>query len=534
MLDAALKLASLGYRVFPCREKTLGVDMVAKSPLTTNGFYSATRDEHQIRLWWERQWPNAAIGVPTEGLCVIDLDPRNGSGETIADRPELLDLFSAGAQQRTGSGGDHYIFRTPADLHCAGGGNGLGKGIDVKASGGYIIVAPSTIEGNSYKLISHDEWPAIGELPEIGGELLDMVRRSTAGPKKFDLDAEDWTDNRNERLYRFGVKLAAGGMRGGELQVAIETINSRRCKPPLGAAEVAGVITSVSKSRTANMPEVRLDTLLAALHVREAKSDGLQWASFDDIEEREVSWLWPRRIARGKMHLLAGEAGVGKSFWLCWLAAQVTRGGTWPDGGEIAAGRVAMLLGEDDPSDTIKPRLRAHGADLARVQLLQARQINGRPHAIDLQDCAGLIQQHCDTFPDLRLLIVDPVTEFLRAETNDNGQVRQALNPLTAVIRECGLAVINLTHLRKSNGRDKPGDIMNRVLGAGAFTAQARVVHGFVPQKDGTVKVVQAKNNLCQKPDPLTYEIEGGRVIHQQDVDLSGIVPSTAGVARFL
>src|ERR1051326_702755 len=77
-----------------------------------------------------------------------------------------------------------------------------------------------------------------------------------------------------------------------------------------------------------------------------------------DIEAKPVSWLWPGRIARGKVTIIAGDPGLGKSQITASIAAVVTTGGCWPvDRGQSDTGAVLFLTAEDDAADTLRPRL---------------------------------------------------------------------------------------------------------------------------------------------------------------------------------
>ena len=80
-----------------------------------------------------------------------------------------------------------------------------------------------------------------------------------------------------------------------------------------------------------------------------------------------VAWLWRDWLALGKFHVLAGAPGQGKTTIALSFAATVSSGGRWPDGTHCAAGNVLMWSGEDDPADTLLPRLVAMGADRNRV-----------------------------------------------------------------------------------------------------------------------------------------------------------------------
>ena len=85
-----------------------------------------------------------------------------------------------------------------------------------------------------------------------------------------------------------------------------------------------------------------------------------------DVKLEPIEWLWAGRIAVGKLTLIAGEAGLGKSQLSLAMAAAVTTGGVWPcDEGRAPRGNVIILSAEDSAADTVVPRLRAVGADYA-------------------------------------------------------------------------------------------------------------------------------------------------------------------------
>ena len=89
-----------------------------------------------------------------------------------------------------------------------------------------------------------------------------------------------------------------------------------------------------------------------------------------DVEPLPVDWLWPGWIAAGKLHLIGGAPGTGKTTLAAGLAAIVTRGGQWPDGSRARVGSVVIWSGEDDNADTLIPRLLAAGADMDRVHIV--------------------------------------------------------------------------------------------------------------------------------------------------------------------
>lgn len=157
---AALAYAQrLGWPVFPCCWITEAgacscglpeCGSPGKHPLTAQGFRDASKDIAQIRQWWTR-WPQANIGVPTgeaSGFDALDIDPRHGGEESLAELEFLHGRLPATAEQITGGGGRHLLFRHRDGMGCQ---VGVLPGIDVRGDGGYILVAPSThISGRRY------------------------------------------------------------------------------------------------------------------------------------------------------------------------------------------------------------------------------------------------------------------------------------------------------------------------------------------------------------------------------------------------
>ena len=89
-----------------------------------------------------------------------------------------------------------------------------------------------------------------------------------------------------------------------------------------------------------------------------------------DLTPEPYRWLWQYWLAMGKLHILAGAPGQGKTTIALAMAATITIGGRWPDGSRCAPGNVLIWSGEDDPADTLVPRLMAAGADRARCYFI--------------------------------------------------------------------------------------------------------------------------------------------------------------------
>jgi hypothetical protein len=100
----------------------------------------------------------------------------------------------------------------------------------------------------------------------------------------------------------------------------------------------------------------------AATRAEAADTGSLATRCLSDVEAKPVDWLWPGRIARGKLTIIAGNPGLGKSQITASIAAVVANGGCWPAGRDkCEPGDVIFLSAEDDPADTLRPRLAARG-----------------------------------------------------------------------------------------------------------------------------------------------------------------------------
>ena len=290
------------------------------------------------------------------------------------------------------------------------------------------------------------------------------------------------------------------------------------------------------------------ERILAAADREDARTTpsgplGIESVRVADVPKSQVAWLWPGRIALGKLTLLAGDPGLGKSFVTLDIASRVSRGASWPDvdgsGGTpgVFDGRghraayvepyptpfgepqsvpptgpasVILLSAEDDVADTIRPRLEAHRADCERIHVIRsvaaidAKSPYGRSFDLgrDLEHLCTLL----DRLPDCRLLVIDPMSAYLgRNVENANSEVRSLLGPLAALASERNLAVLAVTHLRKEEGA-----AMYRTMGSMAFIAAARAAWVVCKDKDDSRRrlLLPVKNNLANDTTGLAYTIE--------------------------
>ena len=226
-----------------------------------------------------------------------------------------------------------------------------------------------------------------------------------------------------------------------------------------------------------------------------------------DIPIEPLRWLWPGRLPLGKLSLIVGDPGGGKTLLGCFIAATVSRGDRWPDDMRAEVGEVLIASAEDDPADTLRPRLEATGANLGRVRFVDGLRRRGdKILPWTLEDFASL-----DTYlaerPETRAVIIDPISAFMPIATDSykNTEVRGALAPFATIAMARGVAVVGVTHLRKSKGQ-----ALHRVLDSLAFVAAALAVWlvGRDPQCAERRLFLSMKTNLAPAASGLAFHIE--------------------------
>lgn len=237
-----------------------------------------------------------------------------------------------------------------------------------------------------------------------------------------------------------------------------------------------------------------------------------------DVLPEPVQWLWPGRFALGKLTILAGDPGLGKSFLTLDIAARVSRGAGWPDAPGVATtpGGVVLLSAEDDVADTIRPRLEAAGANLHRISVLDAIMVVG-DHAsqsarvFDLSRDLPALEQAIQGVPECQLVVIDPITAYLGSvDSHKNADIRGLLAPLSQLAAKHGVAVVAVTHLNKNGG----GAAIYRTMGSLAFTAAARAAWAVSKDKNLPTRrlLLPIKSNIAPDTGGLAYRIQADGV----------------------
>jgi hypothetical protein len=216
-------------------------------------------------------------------------------------------------------------------------------------------------------------------------------------------------------------------------------------------------------------------------------------------------WLWPGRFALGKLSILDGDPGLGKSLLALDLCARLSRGRAMPDGNAGPSAAAALFInGEDQNEDTTVPRLQALGADLPRVYVIRATQGTMRPFRMPSQ--IGMLAEALDR-TGARLVVIDPLMAFLdpSVQVMSDPSVRAALDPVKGLAEQRGCTVLFIRHLNKT----LRARALYRGLSSIAFTGLCRSswLVGPDPEQPARTIFAQLKNNLAPAQTSLAYEL---------------------------
>lgn len=172
-----------------------------------------------------------------------------------------------------------------------------------------------------------------------------------------------------------------------------------------------------------------------------------------DILPERVRWLSMSRLAAGKITVLDGDPGLGKSTMALDWAAKITRGDGLPYGPKDRPRGVLLLSAEDGKGDTIRPRLEVAKADLTRVFVFQMRDEEGNTYLPSLPEHLDALASQIEAV-DAALVIIDPLMAYLSGELKGNSDqdVRRMLSPMASKLEQTGAAGLALRHLNKATG----------------------------------------------------------------------------------
>lgn len=256
-----------------------------------------------------------------------------------------------------------------------------------------------------------------------------------------------------------------------------------------------------------------------------ANPNGVDIISLDQVKMEPIEWLIQNWLPLGKLTLLAGQAGTGKTQLAISIAAMLSAGRHLPDGSINPPFSALMWSGEDDISTVITPRFKASFAAMNKIHLVQGvTEQNGQYRPFDFASDLPDLKAKAVQIGDIGLIIIDPIVSVVAGDSNKSSDVRAGLQPIVDMAQELNCAVIGITHYRKSSNAQ---NISDDVLGSQAYIAVPRVAWGTKRRdSDNTCVVAIIKNNLAPLIGGYEYTIESQTVFNDsgQEIETSRIV----------
>ena len=189
---------------------------------------------------------------------------------------------------------------------------------------------------------------------------------------------------------------------------------------------------------------------------------------FSDIRERAISWLWEGLLPRGKLTMMIGKSGMSKSTVSLWVAAHLSRGNI--KGTACGIGKTLIYSSEDDPQDTLRPRLRLMGADLEQIVWLSSPTSDRRRFDFGEKEHR---KELFDIAKDFDLFVIDPIIDICGDQNSNSATlVRKAIEEIVDPICDTGCAVLGVHHERKDSKRED--HLPDRAAGSHAWAARTR------------------------------------------------------------
>jgi AAA domain len=226
-----------------------------------------------------------------------------------------------------------------------------------------------------------------------------------------------------------------------------------------------------------------------------------------DVQAEEVRWLWHGYIPLGKLCILDGDPGLGKSTATLDLAARVSTGKEMPDGSPGIAGGVVLLTAEDGLADTVRPRLEVHGADLTRIVAVSSVGEGDDQRPVTLPEDLPRLREAIERV-EAKLVVIDPLMAYLgaRVDSHRDQDVRRVLAAMAALAQDTGVAIVIVRHLNKAAGGNPlyRGGGSIGIIGA----ARAGLLVARHPEVESQRVLAPTKSNLARETTSIAFILD--------------------------
>jgi 5S rRNA maturation endonuclease (ribonuclease M5) len=272
-------------------------------------------------------------------------------------------------------------------------------------------------------------------------------------------------------------------------------------------------VKDVSDWLAAGGTMAELEGLTAKAPEYKPKESDISLVCIAEVEAETVSWLWLPYIPKGKLTLLEGDPGIGKSWVSLAIATAVSIGRGLPGTEAIESASVVLASAEDGLGDTIRPRLDAMGANVSRIHAIKGALDFGNGGLAILE---GYIEQVRPS-----LVIIDPLVAYIGAgvDIHRANETRAVMARLADMAEKHGCAILAIRHLTKGS----MSKAIYRGLGSIDFAAACRSVlmAGCDPDNEQKRGIVQIKSNLAPKGQAIGFELRDGGFYWTGESDLT-------------
>ncbi len=518
-LDDLKKFTERGWRILPVAPN-------AKNPWTSNGWKAGTTDEWTIRRWLEEK-PNANWGVATgavSNLLVVDLDTK-GDGEGT-----LRAWFDAHSMPwpttytvETPSGGKHLYFQHVEGLRSAA---KLMPGVDVRTTGGLVVLPGSTIDGRSYVALSDAE--RLPHLPEL---LADALRSRAQNESAWETPS-DWTagvaaGQRDEYLFKLACSLRRKLGDDRTAVTALVVLAAANCDPPFPEADALRKVQSAFEQDHSDSFDL---SRLPFQAEHEGEVPRLNLRSAGEVRTIEPpAYMIDGVLPVGALFQVFGQTGSYKSFVMLDMLGCVANDIPWMGHKINEPGPVAFILGEGgyDAGVRLDAWMQAHpgASDRLIVYSIEEQLDLMRGSVVDaiIED---LEAYRAATFPDesWRLIVFDTQADHMPSGDEDRSKDFTVMKrSIQRIAHETGAAVGLVHHTGWDDSRERGSSRQRQALDVVMQVKSQRITNikqkgaalfdpiDFATEGFGDSIVVQRVSPIVAASDNFDADVEQGR-----------------------
>ncbi len=512
MLEGALRLARIGFAVFPLHPRS-------KHPMFESWPEIATTDEAQVERWW-KQTPDANVGIATgrkSRVFAMDIDPRHAGDITFDLLVAKQGKFAETLQQITGTGGWHLFFRYP-NIEVR---NKVGvfQGIDIRGEGGFVVAPPSVHPDTGKRY----EWDGLAELERqpIADAPLWLLEALQVTKPKVEIPVQIPHGTQHFTLVALAGMMRRAGLDAEDIYPSLMKVNERHCERPGPAANIAKIADSMMKYAPADASLYKTATklwrLTKAKEVEDQKRvDKLMVTTVDGLtiyrsDTPDNQFVIEGLLLNG-LTILAGRPKSGKSWCALQLALSVSLGTLFMATKEVATPGLVDYFALEESQQRTALRMRK----LLASESILLQNLNV---AYSLLPLAGGGMEQLKLMVEKRppsLIVIDTFLKAVGAPPKENTDLMRTeyreIDMLHKLAQDAKIAIVLVHHTRKAGGAP-----IDAIAGSTGVTAAADSIWRLDKRETACILDVMGRDiedqslalRFSKEPDTFGWSIIG-------------------------